>query len=126
MSKTITLAPAEDREPGRKSFRAVEMRRTGASFEQIAADLSCSTWDAAQLLSIGYAASMSETGDQLRASSEDRILGVIRSANRELLLVTTPAQRLSVLRLILDADARLSKLYGLELPTGLDDAPEES
>lgn len=124
MSKTITLAPA-DREPGYRAFRAVEMRRTGATYEQIATDLGCSTWDAAQLLSMGYAEMMSETADQLRASSEDRILGVIRSANRELVLAVTPTQRLAVLRVILEADARLTKLFGLDLPPGLDDTPED-
>jgi hypothetical protein len=109
---------------GYRSQRALDMKREGWSNDEIGAELQLPSDDVAYLIQLALASIPSESGDAMRTASELRILDVIRRAHSDLTVTSTQMQRTALLRLILDADARLSRLYGLEIPPGFPDAPD--
>ncbi|MGD6762239.1 hypothetical protein ACOKM5_25240 [Streptomyces sp. BH097] len=58
-----------------------------------------------------------ETADALRADRESSILDMVREAHENLASAETVAERNACIRTILDANTRLSKLLGLEVPS---------
>ncbi|MET8947635.1 hypothetical protein ABZX30_29885 [Streptomyces sp. NPDC004542] len=58
-----------------------------------------------------------ETADALRADRESSILDMVREAHENLANAETVAERNACIRTILDANTRLSKLLGLEVPS---------
>ncbi|MDJ0334264.1 hypothetical protein QMG83_03395 [Salinibacterium sp. G-O1] len=121
-SSTVVLAPAGVSEDGQKVLKALVMRREGHSYEAIGESLGVSGWQAQSFASLAYARLSAEAAEELRAQVEDRLDDVLRRLNDDLRLASSQTIRNGIYSLILKTEAQRSKLLGLDIPNGAQDA----
>lgn len=105
-----------------RALRAVVMRREGLSWGDIADRLGISQVEAQELARVAYARLGEAEAEQLRIEVEDRIDGVVKKANLDLALAQSQGERTAIYRVLLAAEAQRSRLLGLNLRSGDDDA----
>lgn len=105
-----------------RALRAVVMRREGLSWGDIADRLGISIVEAQELARVAYARLGEAEADALRVEVEDRIDGIIRKAHVDLALAQSQGERTALYRVLLAAEAQRSRLLGLNMRGGDDDA----
>jgi hypothetical protein len=124
-SKKKALEVAAEIEADRaveRALRAVVMRREGQDWGTIADRLGVSQIEAQELARVAYARLGEAEADHLRTEVEDRIDAVVRKANVDLALAQSQGERTAIYRVLLAAEAQRSRLLGLNLRGGDDDA----
>ncbi|WP_390178066.1 hypothetical protein [Microbacterium sp. MTN4-26] len=105
-----------------RALRAVVMRREGQDWGTIADHLGVSQIEAQELARVAYARLGEAEADHLRTEVEDRIDAVVRKANVDLALAQSQGERTAIYRVLLAAEAQRSRLLGLNLRGGDEDA----
>lgn len=101
------------------ALKAISLRRTGHSWGTIASQLGRSPIEVEALARRGYEHFLgAQPVEMIRAESEDRIDAVIRGVHVDLAIAETAAERNSLYRTLLAAEAQRARLLGLNLRPG--------
>ncbi len=119
---TIAAAELEAEKRVETALRAIILRCEGHSWGDIADRLSITIVEAQELARVAYARLGEAEADQLRVEVEDRLDALVKKAHVDLALATSQGERTALYRFLASVEAQRSRLLGLNLKGGEDDA----